>query len=87
MFVGQKEDHEKECCYRHYQCFFPNCSWRGYYPELHAHMVDYHNNCILNGSEQVQCTKQLLEKRFIIIIIFCMYIFEILCFTNFNFIV
>ncbi|XP_060865356.1 uncharacterized protein LOC132941357 isoform X1 [Metopolophium dirhodum] len=52
MFVGQKEVHEQECCYRHYQCFFTNCAWKGYYPELHSHMINNHNNCILTGSEQ-----------------------------------
>ncbi|XP_022173585.1 E3 ubiquitin-protein ligase siah-1-like isoform X3 [Myzus persicae] len=52
MFVGQKEVHEKECSYRHYQCFFTNCAWKGYYPELHSHMINNHNNFILTGSEQ-----------------------------------
>ncbi|XP_029346933.1 E3 ubiquitin-protein ligase siah-1 isoform X3 [Acyrthosiphon pisum] len=52
MFVGQKEVHEQECCYRHYQCFFTNCAWKGYYPELHNHMINNHNNYILTGSEQ-----------------------------------
>lgn len=54
MFVGQKEVHEQECCYRHYQCFFTNCAWKGYYPELHSHMINNHSNFILTGSEQVQ---------------------------------
>jgi len=63
MFVGQKEVHEQECCYRHYQCFFTNCAWKGYYPELHSHMINNHNNCILTGSEQVKFIKKLLEKK------------------------
>ncbi|XP_025204721.1 uncharacterized protein LOC112601353 isoform X2 [Melanaphis sacchari] len=52
MFVGQKEVHEQECCYRHYQCFFTNCAWKGYYPELHSHMISNHSSDILTGSEQ-----------------------------------
>ncbi|CAH1720280.1 unnamed protein product [Aphis gossypii] len=52
MFVAQKEVHEQECCYRHYQCFFTNCAWKGYYPELHSHMINNHSNLILTGSEQ-----------------------------------
>jgi hypothetical protein len=54
MFLSQKKVHEQECCYRHYQCFFTNCAWKGYYPELHVHMSDNHHNYILNGTDQVQ---------------------------------
>lgn len=54
MFIGQKEIHEQECCYRHYHCFFTNCVWKGYYPEMSVHMTNDHSNCILNGSTQVQ---------------------------------
>lgn len=54
MFVSQKELHEQDCGYRHYQCFFTNCGWKGYYPELEVHMTQNHTNNILNGPEQVK---------------------------------
>lgn len=62
MFIGQKELHEKECCYRHYQCFFTNCVWKGYYPELSVHMLNNHSISILNGENQVQHS-ELFKKK------------------------
>uniref|UniRef100_A0A2S2NXD8 Uncharacterized protein n=1 Tax=Schizaphis graminum TaxID=13262 RepID=A0A2S2NXD8_SCHGA len=52
MFISLKEDHEQECLYRHYQCFFINCSWKGFHSEVHSHMIKNHNNNVLTGSEQ-----------------------------------
>jgi len=52
MFIGPKEIHEQECCFRHYQCFFNNCAWKGYQHELHSHMTKNHKNNVLTGSEQ-----------------------------------
>ncbi|XP_026819405.1 E3 ubiquitin-protein ligase sina-like [Rhopalosiphum maidis] len=52
MFISLKENHEQECLCRQYQCFFTDCSWKGYYSELHSHMIKNHNNYVLTGSEQ-----------------------------------
>lgn len=57
LFLSQQEAHEQECCYKHYQCFFNNCNWKGYYPEMHVHMVNNHSSCILKGPDKVQYNK------------------------------
>lgn len=54
MFITQKEIHEQECCYRHYQCFFTNCTWKGYLPELHVHVNSIHPSLVVTGPNQVR---------------------------------
>ncbi|XP_050524711.1 uncharacterized protein LOC126896188 isoform X2 [Daktulosphaira vitifoliae] len=79
LFIGQKDQHELECGYRHYPCIFNNCSWKGYYPEFHVHMTQHHNSHILTGEEQVldiiinnnQTTKWFLsahQEHFVVVV-------------------
>jgi len=51
--IALKQIHEEECPYRQYACFFTGCAWKGCHSEIHAHMVNHHNNFILTGLDQV----------------------------------